>query len=141
MNSAEKALRAMRLVHIGLVFAAAAYLAVPWLVGKPMMRKTPMAMILALGAVAFASLAGAGLLRARLLPAAGEALRRNADDAGAIQRWRAVVLLSLALSETAVLFGLALRLAGAPGKVCAIFYGAGIFLLLAWTPRLDLPPS
>jgi len=131
----------MRLVHIGLVFAAAAYLAVPSFLGKPLVTKTPMAMILALGAVAFASLAGAGLLRARLVPAAAEALRSNADDAGAIRRWRAVVILSLALAETAVLFGLALRLAGAPWKVCAIFYAAGIFLLLAWTPRLELPPS
>jgi hypothetical protein len=140
MNAAEKSLRAMRLVHIGLMFAAAAYLALPLLLAAPM-TKTPMVMTLALGAVGFSSLAGAGLLRARLVRPAAEELRANADNAGAMRRWRAGVLLSLALCETAVLFGLALRFTGAPWKVCAIFYAAGIFLLLAWTPRLELPPS
>jgi hypothetical protein len=48
------------------------------------------------------------------------------------------VILSLVLSETTVLFGLALRFTGAPWNVCAVFYAAGIFLLLAWTPRLEL---
>jgi len=141
MTSAEKVLRAMRLVHIGLLFAASAYLALPLLVGGPMTTKAPVVVILALGAVAFSSLAGAALLRSRLVHPSEEALRANPENAGAIQRWRAGVILSLALCETAVLFGLALRFTGAPWNVCAIFYAAGIFLLLAWTPRLELPPS
>ena len=141
MTTAEKTLRAMRLVHFALLFATAAYLVLPLAVSRPMTRTPPLVVILAVGAVAFSGLAGAVLLRARLVQPSAEALRANSQDLAALQRWRTGVILSLVLCETAVLFGLALRFTGAPWSVCAVFYTAGIFPLLAWTPRLELISS
>ena len=138
MTTAEKTLRAMRLVHFALLFAAAVYLALPLALSRPMTTTHPLVVILAMGAVAFSGLAGAALLRARLVQPSAEALRANPQDLAALRRWRAGVMLSLMLCETTVLFGLALRFTGAPWNVCAVFYAAGIFLLLAWTPRLEL---
>ena len=138
MTTAEKTLRAMRLVHFALLFAAAAYLVLPLVMSRPMMTRPPLVVILGMGVVAFSGLAGAALLRARLVEPSAEALSQNPEDLPAVRRWRAGVIVSLVLSETTVLFGLALRFSGAPWSVCAVFYAGGIFLLLAWTPRLDL---
>ena len=138
MTTTEKTLRAIRLVHFALLFGAAVYLALPLAVSRPMTTTPPLVVILAMGALAFSGLAGAALLRARLVQPSAEALRANSQDLAALRRWRAGVILSLALCETTVLFGFALRFTGAPWNVCAVFYAAGIFLLLAWKPRLEL---
>ena len=141
MTTAEKTLRAMRLIHFALLFAAAAYLVLPLAVSRPITRTPSLVVILAMGAVAFSGVAGAVLLRGRLVQPSAEALRANSQDLPALGRWRAGVILSLVLCETTVLFGLALRFTGAPWSVCAVLYATGIFLLLAWTPRLKLMES
>ena len=137
MTTAEKTLRAVRLVHLALLFAAVAYLVLPLAVSRPMTQTPSLVVILAMGAVAFSGIAGAALLRGRLVEPSAEALRANSQDLAALQRWRAGVILSLVLCETVVLFGLALRFTGAPWSVCAVFYAPGTFLLLAWAPRLE----
>jgi hypothetical protein len=76
----------MRLLHFALLFAAAAYVVLPLVVSRPVTTTLPRVVTLAMGAVAFSGLAGAALLRARLVQPSAEALRANSEDLAALQR-------------------------------------------------------
>lgn len=141
MTLAQKTLQTVRLIHLALLFAAFAYLALPLVVGAPKTTVPPAAMILAMGFVSVSTMGAAYFIRVRLVQPANEKLAGNPEDAGAAGRWRAGVIISLALCESVALFGFALRFMGGAWNVCAVFYTVGIFFLLAWTPRLELPPN
>jgi F0F1-type ATP synthase membrane subunit c/vacuolar-type H+-ATPase subunit K len=141
MTLAERNLRSLRIIHIAFLFAAIAYLVVPFVATPKNQQPPPPAVVLGFAVLAFSMWAGAFLVRARLVQPASEVLRNNPEDAAAAGRWRMGVILSLVFCESVVLFGLALRFIGASWNVCGVFYGVGIFFLLAWIPRLELPPS
>lgn len=141
MTVAQKTLQAARLIHLALLFAAFAYLALPFVVGAPKTTVPPPAVVMAMGLVAVSTMGAAYFIRARLVQPAGEKLAGNPEDAGAASRWRTGVIISLAFCETVALFGFALRFIGGSWNVCGIFYAVGIFFLLAWRPKLELPPA
>lgn len=141
MTLAQRNLQSARLIHFALLFAAVAYTAIPFLIHPPTVQPPTTILILAFGVVSFSALAAGFFIRSRLVEPAREALRSNPEDAGAAGRWRTGVILSLVFAETVLLFGFALRILDASWNVCGVFYGVGIFFLLAWTPRLELPPS
>lgn len=141
MTIAQKNLQSARLVHIAFVFAAAIYVAIPFLIGPTHAQSATTPIILALGLVALSTGAAGLFLRGRMVKPAEEALRNNPEDGPAAARWRTGVVLSLTFAETVLLFGFALRMLGASWNICAIYYAVGIFFLLAWTPRLELPPA
>jgi len=140
MTLAERTLRQMRIIHFAFLFAAVAYVAVPFLSPSSNQHGPPVAVVLAIGVLGLATLAGSVFIRGRMVQPASEALRINPEDGGAAARWRSGVILSMAFCETVALFGLVLRYSGARWSTCGIFYGVGIFLLLAWAPRLELSP-
>ena len=141
MTLAERNFRSLRIIHIAFLFAAIAYLVVPFVAAPQSQQSPPAVMVISIGAMAFSTLAGAFFVRARLVQPANEMLRNNPEDASAAGRWRMGVILSLVFCESVVLFGLVLRFIGASWNVCGVFYGVGIFFLVAWTPRLEFPPS
>jgi len=141
MTLAQKTLQTGRLIHLALLFAAFAYLALPLLVGTPKTTVPPAPMIMAMGFVSVSTMGAAYFIRARLVQPASEKLAGNPEDAGAAGRWRTGVIISLALCESVALFGFLLRFMGGSWNICAVFYTVGIFFLLAWTPRLELPPA
>jgi len=141
MTIAQRTLQAARVIHLGLLIAALAYLALPLLVGAPKTTVPPAALVAAMGFVAVSALGAASFIRARLVQPAGEKLATNPEDDGAARQWRTGVIISLVFCESVTLFGFVLRLIGSSWNVCGIFYAVGIFFLLAWRPKLELPPS
>jgi len=138
---AQKTLRIMRVLHAALLLAAVLYVLLPLLVIKGAMHPPDAVIPLAFGMSALPALGVALFYRRRFVQPASEALCANPDDAAAAGRWRQGVLISLVCCESVVLFGLALRFIGGSWNLCAIFYVVGIFLMLAWVPRLELPPT
>jgi hypothetical protein len=141
MNLARKILRETRIFHVALLFATILYFAFLTLVIKVRSQSASQIFPVVIGFAALTSLAAASFLRSRQLPSSSEALRDNPEDVPAARRWRAGVITSLVFCESVVLFGLVLRLIGVSWNVSAIFYAVGILVMLAWTPKLDLPPQ
>jgi hypothetical protein len=140
MTLAEKNLRSLRIIHIAFVFAAVAYAVVP-LPSRSGLHAPLTIMLFAYCIVALALVVAGIFVRTRLVQPASFAIQNNPEDAAALRRWRMGVLLSFVFSESLVGFGMMLRLAGASGNIYGVFYAVGIFFLLAWRPRLELPPS
>jgi hypothetical protein len=86
-------------------------------------------------------LAGAFIAQTRLVQPASEALQNNPEDATAAAQARKGTILSLVCCESVVLFGLVLKILGVPWNICGIFFAVGVFFMLAWRPRLELPRS
>lgn len=141
LSIAQKTLRIMRVIHGALLLAAVAYILLPLLGIHGAMNPPDSVIPMAFGVAALPPLGVALFYRRRLVQPASERLRANPDDAPAAARWRQGVLLSLVCCESVALLGLALSFIGTSWNVCAIFYAVGIFFLLAWTPRLELPPA
>jgi hypothetical protein len=59
----------------------------------------------------------------------------------AVAHWRGMVPISLCSAEALAILGGFLAMFGATWSFSAPFYAAGLFLLLAWSPRLELPPN
>jgi hypothetical protein len=140
-TTAQKSLRALRIIHIGFLGAALAYLFLPLAYFPSVGHTSPPAVPLAMGIVSVSALGLAIFFRARAVHPASEILRNNPEDKIAVSRWRGGVIVSLACCESVVLFGLLLKLIGNSWSVCEMFYAAGISFMLAWWPRLELPPS
>jgi F0F1-type ATP synthase membrane subunit c/vacuolar-type H+-ATPase subunit K len=141
VTQAQKALQAARVLHAAFLLAAIGYVLVPAVAIKTQTRDLPPVFLLAISFVAAATLGAGIFLRRKIVAPAAEALCRNSEDAAAASRWRSGVIISLVFCETSALFGLAMRVAGVTWKICGLFYIAGFLLLLAWTPKLDLPSS
>ncbi len=141
MTLAQKNLQSLRIIHIAFLFAAVAYLAVPIMAPPHITEPPPAAFVIGISVVAFSTWAAGIFIRSRLVQPASEALRQNPEDAAAAGRWRTGVILSLIFSESIGLFGMTLRFMGGSWNLCGVFYAVGIFFLVLWTPRLELPPS
>lgn len=141
MNAAEKALRNARMLHAGFFLASIAYILVPLVVIKTQTKEVNSVIVGMIFFFAVSDLAIAIFFRARLVNPVAGTLAQNPDDAGAAAKWSRGVILSLIFCTTTIMFGLALRILGASWNVCGLFFVTGILLLLAWTPKLDLPSS
>jgi hypothetical protein len=138
---AQKTLQIACVLHVALLLAAVAYIILPLLVVNRSIKPPDPIIPLVVGLATLPPLGVAGFYRVRVVKPASETLRTNPNDASAAGRWRQGVLVSLVCCESIVLFGLALRFIGVPWNLCAIFYTVGIFLMLVWTPKLELPPT
>jgi hypothetical protein len=141
MTAAQKSLQTARVIHIALLLAMFGYLALPLFALPVGTQKSPLFLAPVWGIFALSALGAAMFFRNRLIQAASETLRNNPEDKSATAQWQRGVILSLVLCETVALLGFALRLTGAPWNICGIFYAVGIFFMLAWWPRLELPPN
>jgi F0F1-type ATP synthase membrane subunit c/vacuolar-type H+-ATPase subunit K len=117
------------------------YLAVPLFAFPIGTQKSPLFLALIWGFLALSALGAAMIFRNRLIQPASETLRSNPEDKSAAAQWQRGVILSLVFCETVAILGFALRLTGGPWNICGIFYAIGMFFLLAWWPRLELPPN
>jgi F0F1-type ATP synthase membrane subunit c/vacuolar-type H+-ATPase subunit K len=104
-------------------------------------QKSPLFLAPVWGLLSLLVLGAAMIFRMRLVKPASESLQSSPEDEAAAAQWRRGVILSLVFCETVAMFGFALRLTGAPWNICGIFYAVGMFFMLAWWPRLDLPPN
>jgi F0F1-type ATP synthase membrane subunit c/vacuolar-type H+-ATPase subunit K len=141
MSIAQKTLRSVRVIHAAFLLAALLYVWLPAMIVHASGKEAPTAMVLAVSMVALSSLGIAVFLRRRMVRPAADRLSKNPEDVQAAGRWRSSVVVSLAFCESLVLYGLALWFIGAGWNVYGVFYAMGIFLLLAWYPRMDLLPQ
>ena len=141
MTTAQKSLQQMRVLHLVFLGTGLAYLGLPLAYAPEVRQETPPVVPLAMGIVALGVLVVASFYRSRMVQPASEIVRNNPEDKIAIGRWRGGVLLTLVFCESVVLFGLTLKFLHVSWSVCGIFYAVGIFFMLAWRPRLELPPK
>jgi F0F1-type ATP synthase membrane subunit c/vacuolar-type H+-ATPase subunit K len=88
----------------------------------------------------FASLSVALLIigfvvRAKTIGHALETLRQRPDDAHSLAQWRKGVVVTDALAEAVVLYGVVLHFLGWPIGYSAAFMAAGAFVMLIWFPQ------
>jgi F0F1-type ATP synthase membrane subunit c/vacuolar-type H+-ATPase subunit K len=141
MTAAQKSLQSARIFHIALLVAAIAYIVLPLAIAFDLRQNLGSVLPLAMGFTCVAILGVAMYLRKRMISPAEEILRSNPEDKSMALKWRNGVVISLVFCECIVLYGLVLRILGNSWSVCGIFYSVGIFFMLAWWPRLELPPG
>jgi F0F1-type ATP synthase membrane subunit c/vacuolar-type H+-ATPase subunit K len=141
MNDAQTTLKVVRIIHAVLLLVAVFNIWVAAGHAHLEGQNVPAIVPLSIGLVALSSVGIAVFFRARNVQPAAETLRNHPDDPSAVRRWRAGVIMSLAFCESIVIFGLVLRFIGVSWNVAGIFYAVGTLLMLAWTPKLDLPPQ
>jgi hypothetical protein len=146
--STDAALRVVRIIHLAMLASAVLYVLVGEIVGPkgfigeftdltsgdpvPLDESVIWNGFVVLGvALAFVAI----VLRQKLTSAAQETLLRSPGDAAALGRWRMAHIIAFALAESVVLFGLVLRILGAPLTQAAILYAIGIVALLVLSPR------
>lgn len=141
MTLAEKNFRSLRIINVAFLLAALADLFVAFRVAPPVPQTPTNAFAIAIGLLAFSTLAGAFIAHTRLTQPASEALQNNPEDVAAAAQARRGTILSLVCCESVVLFGLVLKILGVPWNICGVFFAVGVFFMLAWRPRLELPPG
>jgi hypothetical protein len=130
--------RAVRILHFAFVVTWFLFVLVVLLVKPPVEPVHPLLpYIFALAALGSVSL-GFVLRKARI-DRPLEVLRNAPDDPQALIEWRSANLTLFVIAETVTLMGLVLKFLGAPWAVAGVFFFAGLFLTLLWTPRMDFP--
>jgi hypothetical protein len=77
--------------------------------------------------------------RRKLLRRSEEALTKDASNPKALKQWQAGHLMGFAFAEAIVLYGVVVRMVlGGALWQASLFYAAGLFLLLLWTPRMPI---
>jgi hypothetical protein len=130
----EQRLRTVRIIHFAMMASVLTLVAVGEVAG-PKEREDVGFMLGVFAAVGAMNVVLAFILRKSLAGGAEERLRSNAEDAAAAASWQAGNILSFALAESVVLFGLVLRMIGGSTEQAAGFYAAGLGLLLILWPR------
>lgn len=137
MSPLANSRRAVRILHLAFVVTWFLFVLVAVLVKPPVQPIEPLLpYIFALAALGSVSL-GFALRKARV-DRALEVLRNAPDHPQALIEWRSGNLTLFVLAETVTLMGLVLKFLGAPWTVAGVFFFAGLFFTLLWTPRMDI---
>ena len=140
MTPIEGNLRFARILHLILVIVPFLYILV-LLELRPLERPVTPILIYAVAFECFAVIGVGFFLRARKVTVPAERLRTSPEDTAALSAWRSGQIISFTLAESVTLFGFVLKLLGSTWSVAGIFFAVGIFLLLLWTPKLDVTGS
>jgi hypothetical protein len=76
--------------------------------------------------------------RRRLLPSSREALGKDVSNPKALKQWELGQVIGLAMAGAVVPWGVVVRVQGGALWQASLFYAAGLFLLLLWTPRMPI---
>jgi hypothetical protein len=90
---------------------------------------------LALGAVAVTAVFVCIHLRKQFLHEPAAILESQPENQALLNRWRTGNILSFTFAESTMLFGVLLKFLGERWRIVAIFFLAGLALILLWTPR------
>jgi formate-dependent nitrite reductase membrane component NrfD len=131
----DSAIRVLRIVHGALLGAAFLYVFMAEKLNEGREPKSTSVIYMAIAVMAVAVVVISFVFRIRMVGSSEEKLRLDATDATALARWRAGNVVTLALAESVVLYGLVLRFVGATTAQAVPFYLAGIAMLLLFTPR------
>ncbi len=90
------------------------------------------------GLAVYATLVGFSFRR-KLLRRSEEALAKDASNPRALKQWQAGQFLGFAFAENIAIWGVLVRMVlGGALWQASLFYGAALFLLLLWTPRMPI---
>jgi hypothetical protein len=137
MNPTKLALRNVRILHAIFLLTMFLYIVILRLIKTPD-QTVPAGIVLAFAVVAFSDVGIAMFIRSRKVRASEEKLRTQPNDAGALNQWRAGMIVSFVLAETIGLLGFVLKFIGAEWRIAGAFFAFAILLLLAWMPQLDV---
>jgi hypothetical protein len=130
----ESALRTIRIVWIGMFIAGLIYVWLPERLGVQPREANPLlyTLILVQAVAVFVIAVG---MRKFMVGKATETLRTNVAEAVALQKWRTGQIVSVAMFESIVLFGLVLRFTGATRMQVAPLYVLGLGAMIVFWPR------
>jgi len=105
--------------------------------------QVPAVFPLALGFGAISTISVGLILRQRLVMAPAAALASDPENKAVLRRWRGGNIVSFAFAESIMLFGVVLKFMGERWNIVAVFFAAGLLMLLLWTPKKieALPPG
>ena len=138
MKAWDLRMRTARILHVAFLLSVPIFAAVGEFAGSHT-ETSEVQNFAVIRLVFFVACAAAALIgfqfRARMLPAAMDALRRDPGDADASQRWLSGHIIPYALAEAVGACGFALRFLGGTLYESLPFYAVALGLLLAWIPR------
>ena len=129
----EQSIRMLAILRYVLLGSILLYIAVGETLGR--MVAPNMMVFYALTFAAITTVGAMLVIRKTIVAPAEAVLRLQPDDAASTIRWRTGCIVTYALSEAVALFGLMLRITGFALSQVAVFYIAGILLLLFFSPR------
>jgi hypothetical protein len=129
----EQSIRMLSIFRYALLGSILLYIAVGETLGR--MVAPNMMVFYALTFAAITTVGAMLVIRKTMVAPAEAVLRLQPDDAASTIRWRTGCIVTYALSEAVALFGLMLRITGFALSQVAVFYIAGILLLLFFSPR------
>jgi hypothetical protein len=136
----RQTLLAVRLLHIVFIITLFQFIFVLGFVHPPE-RNLPLAYPLALGTLAVVVTCACLYLRKQFLHAPATMLELQPEDQALLKRWRVGNVLSFCFAENVILYGVLLKFLGESWNVVALFFAAGLVLLLLWTPRAIKPSA
>lgn len=139
MDSREKALSAVRMLHVAFLTTIFLFILMTRF-AAPSEQPVAQEIVLAVAVAAVADIGVGFTMRKRFMERASEAIAREGQQR-ALAAWRVANIYSFAHAETVMLFGFVLKFLGASWKIAGPFFFVGFALLLLWTPRMDLPIS
>jgi Flp pilus assembly protein TadB len=140
MADARQCLRNIRIIHFAFLgIPALLFFLLSTLHFAAKAEPTFLPMVLAVLAVSEVGIATT--FRGKLIRPAVEKLQRSPHDSAALEQWSRGNILSFVFALTVVLYGAVIRVMGFSWNIAAWFFVAGFFLLLWWTPRMELPVS
>ena len=134
-STTEGTVQFLRLLHGALLVSVVLYGLILWRVPAQNSRPLDASMLVALGALSVVMIAVGVAVRAKFIREAFETLRIRPDDAGSLAHWRKGDIVSAALAEAVVLYGVAIHFIGGSTRQVAPFFVVGAIVMLLWWPQ------
>lgn len=134
-NTTEGMVRYLRIVHGALLVSIVLYGFILWKLPAQKPQRVDASMLIALGALAVVMIAIGMGVRAKFVREAFETLRTKPDDAESLAHWRKGDIVSAALAEAIVLYGVAIHFIGGSTRQVAPFFVVGALVMLLWWPQ------
>jgi hypothetical protein len=125
----------MRIIHAAMILSIFLYVDVFREIGTIHTDPMDNTLIAAIGVIALFTIAGGYFLRSKRMGPAASTLRTNPEDANALAQWRKGAIVSAALAEAIVLYGVSIYLIGGNAKQTAPFFVVGLIVMLLWWPK------
>jgi hypothetical protein len=131
----------LRQIHFAFVVTCFLYFGLLVYLNLPE-KPVPGVFPLAMGFAAVSAVSVGQTLRQKLVFAPAAALISDPESTAILRKWRGGNIVSFVFAESVMLFGVALKFMGERWNIVAIFFAAGLLLLLLWAPRkIEALPS
>jgi F0F1-type ATP synthase membrane subunit c/vacuolar-type H+-ATPase subunit K len=130
----ESSLKLLRTVQVAMLISIGLYAFIAQGYGPPP-REVSLTFIYTMAALAISMIGAILVVRGIVVKPAEKALQENPENAVVLNRWRTGCIVTFALSEAVVLYGVLSRFAGLRFSQVVPFFVAGFVLMLFFGPR------